>query len=519
MLFHTWTFALFFAIVYPVYRLAKGTRFEFWWLWAASYFFYGCWNPLYLLIIIYGTLADYFIVVGMEKVGHKKWWLAGSVVSNIGLLAFFKYAHFIRNNLNALLAYVGIPYALPSPDGAAPYTWFLTDGLNGLLGLVEIPYQFPHAESFLLPVGISFFTFQSMSYIIDCYRGDVERERSLLRYAVYVSLFTQLVAGPIERASNLLRQLRHDRAITREDIADGLSLFGVGLFKKVALADFLALYVDKVYAAPRDFQAPALALATFAFAWQIYFDFSGYTDMARGIARMLGLRLMLNFNNPYLADGLGDFWRRWHISLSTWFRDYVYIPLGGNRKGEFATYRNMFLTMVISGVWHGAAWTFLIWGALHGAGRLLTRALEQTPFYRDRVPRIVKQGGVFTFVCFAWIFFRAASVGDAWLIVTRIVTGARTGTLTAVAQIVTSGRADAWLVTKRVFASLCAESAFPALALGFVLAVWLYQFFYESRARVIVEWAPVRLGLVVLMAVYVAMFAAANAQPFIYFQF
>jgi alginate O-acetyltransferase complex protein AlgI len=458
MLFHTWTFAIFFAIVYPVYRAAKGTRFELWWLLAASYVFYGWWNPLYLLIILYGTLADYFIVVGMEKVGHKKWWLAVSVVSNIGLLGFFKYAGFVTDNLNFLAAHTGIPYALPSPG-------------------------------ILLPVGISFFTFQSMSYIIDCYRGDIVRERSLLRYAVYVSLFTQLVAGPIERASNLLMQLRHNRPIASEDIADGISLFLVGLFKKIALADYLALYVDKVYGAPQEHQAPALALATFAFAWQIYFDFSGYTDMARGIARTMGIRLMLNFHNPYLADSLGDFWRRWHISLSTWFRDYVYIPLGGNRKGDFSTYRNMALTMVISGIWHGAAWTFLIWGVLHALGRLATRALELSPFYRDRVPRIIKQGGVFTFVCFTWIFFRAASLGDAWLIITRIFT---------------SGWAD----------PQC-----PMLMLGMVLTVWLYQYFYESKGRWAVEWAPVRVGLAVLMVVYVAVFAAASSLPFIYFQF
>jgi alginate O-acetyltransferase complex protein AlgI len=458
MLFHTWTFAIFFAIVYPVYRATKGTRFELWWLLAASYIFYGWWNPLYLLIILYGTLADYFIVVGMEKAGRKKWWLAAGVVSNIGLLGFFKYAGFVTDNLNFLMAHTGMPYALPSPG-------------------------------ILLPVGISFFTFQSMSYIIDCYRGDVERERSLLRYAVYVSLFTQLVAGPIERASNLLRQLRHDRPITREDVADGLSLFLVGLFKKIALADYLALYVDKVYGAPQEHHAPALALATFAFAWQIYFDFSGYTDMARGIARTMGIRLMLNFHNPYLADSLGDFWRRWHISLSTWFRDYVYIPMGGNRMGDFSTYRNMALTMVISGVWHGAAWTFLIWGVLHALGRLATRAMELSPFYRQRVPRIVKQCGVFTFVCFTWIFFRAASLGDAWLIITRIFT---------------SGWAD---------------PACPMLMLGLVLAVWMYQYFYESKGRWIVEWAPVRVGLAVLMVIYVAVFAAAGAQPFIYFQF
>jgi D-alanyl-lipoteichoic acid acyltransferase DltB (MBOAT superfamily) len=325
--------------------------------------------------------------------------------------------------------------------------------------------------------------------MIDCYRGVVERERSLIRYAVYVSLFTQLVAGPIERASNLLRQLREDHKIARGDITDGLSLFVVGFFKKVALADYLALYVNKVYASPGEHQAAALALATFAYAWQIYFDFSGYTDMARGIARVMGLRLMLNFNNPYLADGLGDFWSRWHISLSSWFKDYVYIPLGGNRQGRLATYRNMVLTLVISGVWHGAAWTFLIWGALHALGRVLTRELERSRFYRERVPRLVKQLGVFTFVTFAWIFFRAQNLDDAWLIVTRIYDGV-------------------W-----------ADPAFPMLALAMVLLVWVYQFLYESPARRLLELAPVRVAIVVGAVLYVAIFSTPGAQKFIYFRF
>ena len=458
MLFHTWTFAVFFAIVYPVYRLTKGTRLELPWLLAASYVFYGWWNPLYLILIAYGTIVDYWIVVRMERSTRKKRWIALSIVSNLGLLGFFKYAGFVATNLNWLLAHLGLRCAIPAPD-------------------------------ILLPVGISFFTFQSMSYILDCYRGHVERERSFLRYAVYVSLFTQLVAGPIERASNLLRQLREEHRVTREDITDGLSLFVAGLFKKVALADYLALYVDKVYGAPGTFQAPALALATFAFAWQIYFDFSGYTDMARGIARTMGLRLLLNFSHPYLADSLGDFWQRWHISLSTWFRDYVYIPLGGNRGGALATYRNMVLTMVISGLWHGAAWTFLIWGVLHALGRVLTRELERSRFYRERVPRPLKQLGVFAFVTFAWIFFRAPSLGDAWLIVSRIAT---------------SGWAD---------------PAFPLLALGLALSVWVYQFLCESKARAMLEWAPVRVSMAVVLIVYLATFPAGAAQKFIYFQF
>jgi D-alanyl-lipoteichoic acid acyltransferase DltB (MBOAT superfamily) len=486
MLFHTWTFIVFFAIAYSVYRAVKGTWFEMVWLWAASYVFYGWWNPLYLLLILYGTLVDYGIVVGMEKWPRRKgWWLAASVVSNIGLLAFFKYSRFIAENLNALLALRGIPYAVPVPG-------------------------------ILLPVGISFFTFQSMSYIIDCYRGTVERERSLIRYAAYVSLFTQLVAGPIERASNLLRQLREDRRITWQDAADGLSLFVVGFFKKVALADYLALYVDKVYDKPARFQAPALALATFAFAWQIYFDFSGYTDMARGIARMMGLRLMLNFNNPYLADGLGDFWNRWHISLSTWFKDYVYIPLGGNRHGKFRTYLNMCLTMVLSGVWHGAAWKFLVWGALHAAGRVCTRELERTSFYQRYVPRLAKQLAIFLFVTFAWIFFRARSIGDAWLIISRIATG---GWAAAGAFLQAQSVGEAWFIVQRIATAGWAGAAFPALALAMVLALWLYQYVFESRAKRVLELAPVRVGLVVLMVAYLATFSAPTAQKFIYFRF
>jgi D-alanyl-lipoteichoic acid acyltransferase DltB (MBOAT superfamily) len=283
--------------------------------------------------------------------------------------------------------------------------------------------------------------------------------------------------------------MREAAVVSRQDFADGLSLFIVGMFKKVALADYLALYVNKVYAAPERFQSPALILATFFFAWQIYFDFSGYTDMARGVARMMGFRLMLNFNNPYLAASLGEFWGRWHISLSTWFKDYVYIPLGGNRKGTFNTYRNMFLTMVISGLWHGAAWTFVIWGALHAIGRFFTREMERTSFYQDKVPKLAKQIFVFFFVTFAWIFFRAESIGDAWVIVTRI------------------------------FTSGFANPNCPVLALILVMAVWLYQFAYESKVRRILELMPVRVGLVILMILYLIVFAPSSEQAFIYLQF
>jgi len=458
MLFHTWPFALFFLIVYPVYLVLKNTRLRLPWLLVASYFFYACFNPLYLILIAYATLLDFTVVTRMARSPRRKMWLSVSIVNNVALLGFFKYAGFVTENLNALLSSLNISYAVPEPG-------------------------------FLLPIGISFYVFQSMSYTIDYYRGNIERENSLIAYAAFVSLFPRLLAGPIERAKNLLPQMHRVPRVSVQDVTDGLSLFIVGLFKKVALADYLSLYVDNIYAAPDQYQSPALILATFLFCWQIYFDFSGYTDMARGIARMMGFNLMLNFNNPYLATGLGDFWARWHISLSSWFKDYVYIPLGGNRKGNFATYRNMFITMVISGLWHGAAWTFIIWGAVHALGRFVTRELERTPFYRDKVPKLLKQLLVFAFVTFAWIFFRAASIGDAGVIITRI------------------------------FSSGWANPNCPVWALILVIIVWLYQFAFESRLRWVFDLAPVRIGIVVGMILYLAVFAPSSEQGFIYLQF
>jgi D-alanyl-lipoteichoic acid acyltransferase DltB (MBOAT superfamily) len=239
------------------------------------------------------------------------------------------------------------------------------------------------------------------------------------------------------------------------------------------------------------FDAPALILATIAFGWQIYFDFSGYTDMARGIAEVMGFRMMLNFNNPYTATGLGDFWNRWHISLSTWFKDYLYFPLGGSRLGEPRTYFNMFVTMLVSGIWHGAAWRFIVWGALHALGRCLTRKLEQTDFYEHRIPRIVKQMAVFTFVSFTWIFFRAQSMEDARTIIYRIFTANWT------------------------------DPKFPLLMSVLVGAVWIYQLIFnsESRLRPMLDWPIVRAGLAALMIAYLLIVAQPSTKPFIYFDF
>ena len=458
MLFHSWYFLLFFIVVYAIYLPLRNTKYYLNWLLVSSYFFYGWWNPLYLIIIAYSTITNYYAVVLMQKIERKKACLVASIINSLAVLCFFKYVTFITNNLNALFSVLGIKYDIPK------------------LGI-------------LLPVGISFYTFHALSYTIDYYRGIIKREPSLIRFATFISFFPQLVAGPILRASDMLPQLSVKPEIRKENISDGLSLFVVGLFKKIALADYLAIYVDKIYNAPALFSSSHLILATFAFGWQIYFDFSGYTDMARGISRIMGFNLKLNFNNPYLAISLGDFWNRWHISLSSWFKDYLYIPLGGNRKGKFNTYRNMFLTMVISGFWHGAEWTFIIWGLLHAIGRFITREFERSNFYNNKVPKLIKQIYVFVFVSFAWIFFRAQNISDAFLIV------------------------------KKIFTSSLADPNFPIIALLFCFMVWIYQFLFESRLNRIIENSSFKIALVCFMILYMIIFNTSGNEAFIYFQF
>jgi alginate O-acetyltransferase complex protein AlgI len=460
MFFHTWIFALFMLAVYPIYLLTRrNIPLMNAWLLVWSYVFYGWWNPAYLILIAASTVFDWYMGILIGKGTRKKLWITFSILMNMGFLGFYKYTGFLLENAGWLSTKLGLGVDVPAFD-------------------------------ILLPVGISFFTFQSMSYTIDVYRGEIPVEKSLVRFAAFVSLFPQLVAGPIERASNLLPQLRTARVVGRDDLTEGLSHFLVGLFKKIALADYLGPYVDSVYNSPGEQPGAALVFATIAFAWQIYFDFSGYTDMARGVGRMMGFRFMLNFNNPYVATGLGDFWNRWHISLSTWFKDYVYFPLGGNRGGKWLTYRNMVLTMLLSGIWHGAAWTFVIWGALHAIGRVITRELELTPFYRDRVPRVLKQAAVFAFVCLCWVFFRAASLADAWLVISRIFTAP-------------------W-----------GRSGMPVLMMVLIGAVWAWQFLAESsRARKVVEWAPLQVATACAMVAYLAIVAQSGNQAFIYFQF
>jgi len=533
MLFHTWPFLVFLMVVLPVFFALRKTRLWLPWLTLASYFFYGWWNPYYLLLVMYSTLLDFGLVALMDHcprqgepvdvmgrltrlrfndqvlkaaflgsvfaglgilalaVGGPKTlrptmagfgvivllmglgalyssrriWLLISLVNNLALLLFFKYARFAAENLNAVFSGLHLPLKLADPSTLMP------------LGF-----------DYLLPVGISFFTFQSLSYTIDFYFGKVHRERNFLRFATFVCFFPQLMAGPIERARHLLPQFNQFPPVRLQNFTDGASLFLVGLFKKLALANYLAFYVERVYENPKAFGAPALFLATVAFGWQIFFDFSGYTDMARGVAKLMGFNLILNFNNPYLATGLGEFWSRWHISLSSWFRDYVYIPLGGNRGSALLTYRNLFITFFISGIWHGANWTFMIWGILHGLGVLITRELERSQVYRERVPKLLKQFGVFLFVSFTWIFFRADSLGDAWLVI------------------------------RRICFSTWHDPQIPALMLLLMAVIWLYQFCYESKARGFLATGPVRVGLSAAMILYLCV-CASGGGAFIYFQF
>ncbi len=519
-------------VVLPVFYSLRSTRLWIPWLLAASYFFYAVWNPYYLLLVIYSTALDYLLVTLMDHsprheqgggfaarllrgpgdrvlkwsfaifliltlsaligaivgpetlrptlialavlvflmavgawLSSRRAWLLISIVNNLALLLFFKYARFVAMNLNLLLAWAHASVRIPDPSMAMP-----------------------HGFEYILPVGISFFTFQSMSYTIDFYLGKVGRERNFLRFATFVCFFPQLMAGPIERARQILPQFQQAPRFRLQNLTDGASLFLVGLFKKVALANYLGIYVDRVYNHPAAFGASALIMATFAFAWQIFFDFSGYTDMARGLAKMMGFNLILNFNNPYLATGLGEFWSRWHISLSTWFRDYLYIPLGGNRRGALMTYRNLLIVFLISGIWHGSAWTFAIWGLLHAGGVMLTRELERSKTYRDKVPKFVKQAWVFLYVCFAWIFFRASSLSDAGLILNRI------------------------------FAVPWAYPNIPALMLALVGLVWLYQLTYESQLRSLLRYSAVRVCLAAGMFLYLTL-CSAGGQAFIYFQF
>lgn len=401
MLFNSIEFLIFFPIVTAIF-FALPQRFRQVFLLAASYYFYMCWKAEYAILILVSTLIDYVAALRMGKTTDKrarKKYLILSLAANLGILFAFKYANFFNASLRAVLQQFNIFYDFPG------FHW-------------------------LLPVGISFYTFQSMSYTIDVYRGEKEPERRFITFALYVAFFPQLVAGPIERSVRLLPQLDQTVRFDYERLISGLRLMLWGFFKKLVIADRLAIYVNQVYNSPAEYQGLTLLLATYFFAFQIYCDFSGYSDIAIGSARIMGYDLMLNFRQPYFSQSISEFWKRWHISLSTWFRDYLYIPLGGNRVSKPRWYFNLMAVFLVSGLWHGANWTFVLWGGLHGFYLLFsiyTQKVRQALAGLLKIERfpLLQRGWkiFFTFhlVCFAWVFFRANSVGDAFLILRNLL--------------------------------------------------------------------------------------------------
>jgi len=370
----------------------------------ASYIFYMFYQPSLVFLILGTTLVSWLMSMFIEKTespGKKKLALALTLVVCLGVLFFYKYFDFLLGSIAGLVELFG---GEPS---------FVTLNL-------------------ILPVGISFYTFQTLSYVIDVYRGNIKTEPNFFYYALFVSFFPQLVAGPIERPENLLPQLKRAPVWNKADFVRGSKYMLLGFFKKICVADLLAQYVNSVYNAPKEASGLGVIIATVMFALQIYCDFSGYTDIATGCARIMGIRLMKNFDHPYTATTITEFWSRWHISLSSWFKDYLYIPLGGNRCTRARHLFNLFVVFLVSGLWHGAAWTFVLWGVLHAIYRVISevtlkprrRLLERlgVPENSRRV-RYIRRVNTFLLVLFAWLFFRANTVSDAFLLIGRIFTG------------------------------------------------------------------------------------------------
>ena len=380
MLFNSWDFWVFFALIYALYLLLPFLRFQNALLLVASYYFYAAWDWRFLSLIVISTIVDYICgqgIVNAKGTGVRRAYLITSLTFNLGFLGFFKYYDFFAENLNDLLIAIGF---MPS---------------NLWLNIV-------------LPVGISFYTFQTMSYTIDIYRGNLKPTRNLLNFALFVSFFPQLVAGPIERAKHFLPQIERPRKLNAEQLSQGSWLIFWGLFKKIAVADNLAPIVDSIYANSANATVAEVYVGTLAFAFQIYCDFSGYSDVARGLAKLMGFDLMLNFNQPYFALNPSDFWRRWHISLSTWLRDYLYIPLGGNRRGTTRTYINLAIVMFLGGLWHGASWNFVWWGIFHGCILMLYHgAREEDDQALLSGIGFRKWFVMFQLTLFGWLLFRS----------------------------------------------------------------------------------------------------------------
>lgn len=409
MLFNSIDFLFFFPIVVCIYLIIP-RKIRYVWLLIASYYFYMNWNPEYALLIAFSTLITYssgLLICKCRLNSHKKLVVAGSLITNLFVLALFKYSNFFLRSANSFLNIIGIH----------------TDG---------------HQFDLLLPVGISFYTFQALSYTLDVYRNTTKPEKNIFRYALFVSFFPQLVAGPIERSSHLLEQIRSVNTLTLWNytrIRDGLLLMVWGLFQKLVIADRASLLVNQVYNEYIHYGFLEISIATILFAFQIYCDFGGYTNIARGAARVMGFELTQNFQQPYFALNIKDFWRRWHISLTSWFTDYLYIPLGGSRKGQLRQYLNILIVFTVSGLWHGASWNFVAWGVIHGfyqiIGNLRSRtgkkisvrpSVNQLSF-SQRIGKIVR---TFILTDIAWVFFASDSLRHAINIFLQMFTSFQT---------------------------------------------------------------------------------------------
>lgn len=406
MLFNSYEFLVFFPIVTLVYFIVP-IKIRYVWLLAASYYFYMGWNAKYALLILTSTVITY--ISGILLAAVKSEWKYGKAlkksivaicfISNLSILFFYKYFDFAIENLNIVLSKFHVELLNPEFD-------------------------------VLLPVGISFYTFQALSYTMDVYRGDIYAEKNPLKYALFVSFFPQLVAGPIERSKNLLKQISQPHKFSYENMCNGFMLMLWGYFMKMVIADRIAIFVDAAYGTEVLYDGRYLLIASMLFAFQIYCDFAGYSTIAIGAAKVMGFDLMENFNCPYYAESVAEFWRRWHISLSSWFKDYLYIPLGGNRKGTLRKYINTMIVFLVSGLWHGANWTYVIWGGLNGLYQVIgglfmglrKMIYKKAPWIEKskllKIPRILV---TFVLVDFAWIFFRADSLEHAKDVITRIL--------------------------------------------------------------------------------------------------
>jgi alginate O-acetyltransferase complex protein AlgI len=472
MLFNSLHFVAFFIIVCSIY-FSIGHKYRWLLLLLSSCYFYMVFLPIYILILGFTIVIDYYAGILIEKnTGRKrKLFLIMSLVANIGILAVFKYYNFLNDNLSVLLNSVGYNNQIPN-------------------------------LSILLPVGLSFHTFQAMSYTIEVYRGNQKAETHFGIYALYVMFFPQLVAGPIERPQNIMHQFYEKHGFNYTRIVEGLKMVLVGFIKKLVIADRLAIYVNAVYDNPDKHSALTIVIATIFFAFQIYCDFSAYSEIAIGIAKILGFDLMTNFKRPYFAKNIQEFWSRWHISLSTWFRDYLYIPLGGSRVSVSRWCFNVFIVFMISGLWHGASWTFIIWGTLHGLysifGIILKRLKVDVFLQRTFATRVAANLFVFLIVCFAWIFFRARNVHDALLILKSLYT----------------------LKGGGLFIGTPASFFYSILA---ILGLLLYEYIQEykphqysvfNNKNYVVRYVSYSLSIIIIL-----LFGVFNGGQFIYFQF